>query len=160
MDVRAGPARHALAMKSRAFTLIEVLVALAIFALAAVVLGAAYVNILTSYDAVARRQEHEQDLRLIRSAVLTEPDRTKLEHGGDLPLPGQRVAHWAVKLEPAAVADLFRVTLRCEIREPDRAQPWTCEETFLLLRPTWSDPAERDRLRADSRQRLERRSTQ
>jgi general secretion pathway protein I len=146
-------------MKARAFTLIEVLVALAIFALAAVVLGAAYVNILTSYDAVARRQEHEQDLRLVRAAILTEPDRTQLTPGGDLRLPGNRSAHWAVRIEPAAVADLFRVTLRTEIREPERNEPWVREETFQLLRPTWSDGAERDRLRADSLRRLERRPT-
>jgi prepilin-type N-terminal cleavage/methylation domain-containing protein len=38
-----------------AFTLLEVLIALAIFALAAVVLGATYVNALNAYEAVSRR---------------------------------------------------------------------------------------------------------
>ena len=36
------------------FTLVEVLVALAIFALGAVVLGSAYLNVLNSYEAVSR----------------------------------------------------------------------------------------------------------
>lgn len=140
------------------FTLIEVLVALAIFALAAVVLGAAYVNILTSYDAVSRRSEHEQDLRLVRAAVLAEPDREVVEKGGDFALPGSRPARWTATVEPGTVADLFQVKLRCEIPEPGRPTPWVREEVFFLLRPTWSDPAERDRLREQTRQRLERRN--
>lgn len=139
-----------------AFTLIEVLVSLAIFALAAVVLGAAYVNVLTSYDAVKRRHEHAQDLRLIRATVTGEPDRHKAEAGGDLALPDNRTARWTVTIEEAAVSDLFRVGLRCEIRDHSRVQPWIGEESFLLLRPTWSDPAARDRLRNAARERLEK----
>jgi len=139
-----------------AFTLIEVLVALAIFALAAVVLGAAYVNVLTSYDAVSRRSEHEQELRLVRAVVLAEPDRTVVEQGGPFPLPDGRTAQWTATVEEAAVADLFRVKFRCEIAEPGRTEPWVREEEFSLLRPTWSDPAARDRLRQQSQQKLNR----
>ena len=39
----------------RGFTLLEVLVGIAILAMAAVVLGAAYVNTLGAHEAVARR---------------------------------------------------------------------------------------------------------
>jgi general secretion pathway protein I len=143
----------------RGFTLIEVLVALAIFALAAVVLGGAYVNVLTSYDAVSRRQEHEQDLRLVRALVLAEPDRKIVEEGGTLTLPGNRTAAWTAQLEETTVADLFRVAFRCEIRDSGSGAPWEREEVFLLLRPTWSDPAERDRLRQESLKRLQKRET-
>jgi len=140
-----------------AFTLIEVLVALAIFALAAVVLGAAYVNVLTSYDTVSRRSEHEQELRLVRALILAEPDLAEVEKGGDFALPDHRNARWTATVEPAAVADLFRVTFRCEFPEPGRAEPWVRTEVFQVLRPTWSDPAERERLRQQSRQQLEKR---
>ncbi len=142
--------------RRRGFTLVEVLVSLAIFALAAVVLGAAYVNVLTGYEAVSRRQEHEQDLRLVRTLVLVEPDRKLVEAGGTFPLPENRSARWTAAVRATGVADLFGVRFRCEIDEPGRAQPWVREESFLLLRPTWSDPAERDRLREQSRQRLEK----
>ena len=138
----------------RAFTLIEVLVSLAIFALAAVVLGAAYVNVLNGYDAVSHRQEHEQDLRLVRAQLLAEPDRTVVEKGGTFALPENRQAEWSAVIKETTVADLFQVSFRCQIPEPARARPWVREESFLLLRPTWSDPADRDKLRQLSAQRL------
>ena len=139
------------------FTLVEVLVSLAIFALAAVVLGAAYVNVLNGYDAVSHRQEHEQDLRLVRAQVLAEPDRKLVEKGGTFPLPQNRSAQWTASLQETAVADLFRVTFRCEIGEPSRPRPWVREESFLLLRPTWSDPADREKLREQAARRLAKR---
>ncbi len=142
---------------SGAFTLIEVLVSLAIFALAAVMLGAAYVNVLNGYDAVSRRNQHDQDVALVRAMLLAEPDRRKVESGGDYPLPGNRSAHWSLRIEETGVADLFRAAFRCEIHDPARAQPWVEEGNFMLLRPTWSDPVVREKLRQLSRERSERR---
>ena len=137
-----------------AFTLIEVLVSLAIFALAAVVLGATYVNVLNGYDAVSRRNGRDQDLAFVRAAILGESDRKVVEQGGDFSLPENRSAHWEATVEEANVADLFRITLHCEIRDPARADPWIHDETFMLLRPTWSDPAVRDKLRQATTDRL------
>jgi general secretion pathway protein I len=139
----------------RAFTLLEVLVALAIFAVAAVVLGATYVNVLANYSAAAARQEHEQDLRFVRVPLLSEPDRRKAEAGGELALSAGGTARWTAAVAETRVADLFRVHWRCEIRTT--SLPWVREENFLLLRPTWSDPAAREKLREASRQRLSRR---
>ena len=142
--------------KPAGFTLVEVLVSLAIFAVAAVVLGTTYVNVLTGYAAVAQRNEHDQDLRLVRAVLLAEPDRKKAETGGDQALPGNRTAHWEARIEEAGVADLFSIHFRCEIRDPAQPQSWVREETFQLLRPTWSDPAVRDRLREAARAQLEK----
>lgn len=140
-----------------AFTLIEVLVSLAIFALAAVMLGATYVNVLNGYDTVSRRNQHDEDLALVRAMLLTEPDRRKVEQGGAFPLPDHRSAQWSLRIEETVVADLFRASLRCVIHDPAPGKTWEQEETFMLLRPTWSDPAVRARLRQASRERLERR---
>ena len=141
----------------RAFTLIEVLVSLAIFAFAAVVLGATYVNVLNNYAAVASRHEREEDLGWVRARVLSESDRRTAAEGDALALPGNRTARWRASITETGVADLFRVGFRCEIRSPGQPEPWVREEVFMLLRPTWSDPAGRDQLRAASRQRLARR---
>ncbi len=138
----------------RAFTLIEVLISLAIFALASVVLAAAYLNVLGGYQAVARRQQGEEEWKLVRSVVLSESDRQKVEAGGRLQLSDNSTMRWTATIEGTAVADLFAVTVRAEpevsLNNENRAR----EQKILLLRPKWSDPVERDKLRSVSQQRL------
>jgi len=138
----------------RGFTLIEVLISLAIFALASVVLAAAYLNVLGSYQAVARRQQGEENWKLVRAAVLSEPERTKLEEGGRLPLADGSNLRWTVKIEDTAVADLFAVTVRAAPEFATGTENREREQTLMLLRPGWSDPVERGKLRAATQQRL------
>lgn len=140
---------------TKGFTLIEVLVSLAVFALAAVVLSAAYLNVLSSYQAAARRQQSDEDWRWVRAAVLTEPERVKLEQGGQVALPGGRNVPWTVEIEPTEIADLFTVVLRASFEQPPQGEAAEREEKFMVLRPGWSDPAERDKLRAATKARLE-----
>jgi general secretion pathway protein I len=128
------------------FTLLEVLVALAIFAMAAVVLGATYVNALNAYEAATRRNEYDEDLRFVRAAMLAEPDRDKVEEGGQLNLGGSKRARWQADIASTGTADLFAVTWTCEITDPARPQPYRVTQTLMLLRPTWSDPVERSQL--------------
>ena len=138
----------------RAFTLIEVLISLAIFALAAVVLSMAYLNIIGSYSEMGGRQQAEEDWKWLRLAVLFEPDRKKIEDGGRLGLPDGQQLVWTVKIEPTDVADLFRVNIQAETAQTTGPEAWHRSQSLQLLRPTWSDPAERDKLRDITRQRL------
>ena len=140
----------------RAFTLIEVLVSLAIFALAAVVLAAAYLNVIGGYQSVARRQHGDEEWKLVRSVVLTESDRKKVEDGGRLQLADSSYVHWTAKIEGTAVADLFAVTIRSEPEITTAKDGLKREQKLLLLRPRWSEPAEHDRLRAESQDRFNR----
>lgn len=135
----------------RAFTLIEVLVSLAIFAIGAVVLSAAYVNVIAGYRAHDDARDHESTWQLARLVVVTESDRAKVEAGGTMNLPDQASFAWSTDIEPTTVADLFSVTLHVEVTG---ATPWTKEEHLLLYRPGWSDAGDRDQLREDSRQKL------
>ena len=139
---------------SVAFTLLEVLVALAIFALAAVVMGATYINVLVAYEAVTRRVDYGEDLKFVRSALLTESDRVKAETGGELDLGGNRRARWSAEIAPTETADVFAVTWTCEITDPKRNAPHKTSQKFTLLRSTWSDPVERAKLRENARQRI------
>lgn len=141
--------------RTPAFTLLEVLIALAIFALAAVVLGASYVNVLSAYASLNRRNELDADVKFVRAMLLTEPDRTKVEAGGDVELAGEHRAHWAGTLEDTETADLFRVTFNCEISGADLSTPFRVQQVFMLLRPTWSDPATRDKLRQAAKERIQ-----
>lgn len=140
---------------SAGFTLLEVLAALAIFAFCAVVLAATYLNILNSYDIVSRNAVVGEDVAFARQIVLSEPDRTKLEQGGEFDTAGGRRAHWSVEITSTLMPDLFNVAFTCEIADPGRPTPDKTTQTFTLLRPTWSiDTAERDKLRQEAQTRI------
>lgn len=144
MDLRTHPLHPAVTLVTRrAFTLIEVLVSLAIFALAAIALSAAYLNVLGAYQGVRLRQQDDEDWKLLRAQVLTEPDRAVLERGGNLPRPDGRMLAWTARIEPTDIADLFTVILSMEVSGSAKQ-----ERRLNLLRPGWTEPGERDRLRA------------
>lgn len=142
-------------VKARAgFTIIEVMVALAILALAAIVLGAAYVNVLNSYAIAGRSRDADEDVKFARMQLLAEPDVKKLEVGNDFESVGDRKVRWTARAEPTAIADLFTVTFECEVTDLTQLEPRKITETFMLLRPTWSDPLERAKLREEARARI------
>lgn len=142
------------------FTLIEVLVSIAIFALAAVVLGSAYINVLGGYQRMRSSSQDGTDVAFVRALVLAEPKLEVIEKGGDVRRADNTTVHWQAKVEPTNRADLFRVLLACEMPGAGGKQNYTIRDSFLALRPTWSDPAEREKLRAKFREELAKRKTQ
>lgn len=136
------------------FTLIEVMVALLIFTLAAVVLGGSYVNVLNSYFIMGASVRAADDVMFARAALLSEPDRDKAEEGGEFTRSDRRRVRWKATIEPTNVADLFTVAFHCEVDDPERPKPTTTEQTFRLLRPTWSKSDERAKLREEAKQRI------
>ena len=143
-------------MKRRAFTLIEVLVSLAIFAVAAVSLGAAYSNVLLSRIAMKQDEQRLDDRARCRAALLETPGFEDVEAGGEIHLPGGRIARWEGKIEATSVSDLFAVQLTAEIEATDGGEAEEFAETRMLLRPTWSIPSDRQKIRDEARQRLEK----
>ena len=142
-------------MSRRAFTLIEVLVSLAIFALAAVSLGAAYSNVLLSRQSLRIDEQDLEDRARVLGAVLEAPNFDDVTTGGEINLPGDRTARWKGEIEATPVSDLFRVKVEAEMEnEAGDTVEWT--EERLLLRPTWSVPGEKAKIIADTRVRLER----
>jgi general secretion pathway protein I len=140
--------------RSRAFTLVEVLISLAIFGMAAVVLSMAYLNVIGSYRDMGSRQKSEEDWKWLRLTVTDLPDRKKIEEGGRLVLPAGEPLTWKAKVEETEVADLFRVTLDAETAQRSGPESWQRTQVIYLFRPAWSDPADRDRLREATRVRL------
>lgn len=138
-----------------AFTLLEVLVAMTIFAMAAVMLASSYLNVLNSYEAVSRGVVINEDFAFARQQVLNEPDPKKLEEGGEFETAGGRRAQWSATVESTTVADVYRVTFSCTIDDPARPEPEKQEQSFLLLRPTWvTDPGERGKLKEETKTRI------
>ena len=138
-----------------AFTLLEVLVALTIFAMAAVLLASSYLNVLTSYEVVARGVLINEDFAFARQMVINEPDRKKVEEGGEFETAGGRRAKWTAEIASTGVADVFAVTFTCEIADPTRTEPDRQTQSFHLLRPTWvEDAGERAKLKEDAKTRI------
>lgn len=146
--------RQGFDVASNGFTLLEVIVALAIFALAAVVLGSAYVNVLNAYETVGRGNQMDEDVRFARAQLLAEPDHDKAEKGGDFVSPGGRAVKWHATIEPTTTADLFTVTFVCELADPAGAEAQPATEVFTVMRPTWADPAENTKLKQDAQDRI------
>lgn len=141
------------------FTFIEVMVALLIFAFSGLVLALAYVNILSAHQAALQRDAQAADRRLVREALRSEPGLENVTTWNDLELPDDRTARWRATVEPTPLADLFDVMLEVELTDGD-GQTETHVETCRLLRPSWSVPGEREKLRADARSRLAQRTFQ
>lgn len=154
MQTEATPARP---VRRRGFTLLEVIVALALFALGATVLASAYVNVLNALDSVKEDQRFEQEIALVRAQVLQEPDLDKVEEGDELPTARLGEASWRATVTPSeTTADLFRIDLEIILAgSDDEPQERTVKQTLWVLRPDWSEPSERDALRAETRQRLQ-----
>jgi general secretion pathway protein I len=138
--------------RTRGFTLIEVMMALLIFALTAVVLGGAYVNVLNSFEIARNANANDEDLSFARSQLLKQSDLPTATAGAEFD-DGDRHVKWTAAIEPANVTDLFTVTFTCVITEPQMPTR-NVVETFMLLRPTWSDPAARSTLRQAAADRI------
>jgi len=153
---RSGAERGRSASKitRRAFTLLEVLLALALFALAVAVLAASYLNIIQGLESVKTDHAFEQEVSFVRQQVMLEPDLKILEKGGEAKTLDFGPVRWEVAVRATAVADLFQVQLHVVLGDA-RSKPREQTETFQLLRPSWSDPVERDKLRAEAKKRIE-----
>jgi general secretion pathway protein I len=141
----------------RGFTLLEVLLAFALFAVAVVVLATSYLNIITSLEAVKTDRAFDQEVRWVREQVLREADLKEVEKGGELRSPDNTVVRWQASVLPAAVPDLFTVELRLELVGDKKGQQDTREHTerLTVLRPSWSEPVERAKIFEEAKQRIE-----
>lgn len=137
------------------FTLLEVLVALALFFMAVTFFSMTYLNTLMAIEGTRLNQGLEQDMAAIRRQALLIADVEEVEDGGEVVTGEHGLAQWRIEYEPTEVADLFRVTLSVELDPVDEKNGVReATEQFYLTRPTWSDPVERDELRAQTKERL------
>jgi general secretion pathway protein I len=148
--------RSVLEMRNRGFTILEVLAALAIFAIAAIVLGTAYVNVLNGYQLAERSTQINVDVRFAREILFYQSDLEKVEEGGDFETVDGRQVSWIAEVEPTMIADLFDVTFEVNIQSDRAGEQDEFVERFRMLRPTWSEDDEREKLRQEMRDRITR----
>jgi len=139
----------------KAFSLIEVMVAMAIAAVAFTVLSQTFVNTLRVLGSLTFEANRENDLRFVRSQIILEPDRDTFEDGGEIETLNFGTARWEAEIEETSVVDLFLVRLRIELSGGNNTDPSEHEETLYLLRPTWSDPIDRSIILENARDALE-----
>lgn len=137
----------------RAFTLIEVLLALAILGPALVVLTQAFTNVLVTMGTIHSEYGRDADLRFVRAQIARIGDFDQMLEGGEITTLTSGVAAWRAEVEMTSVIDLYRVFLTVELsgseangftgQQASRAE--TVQRTFYLLRPSWSDEFEGER---------------
>lgn len=149
------PTHHSSRRRVAAFSLIEVVIAVAIFAMAATVLMSAFVNALLARESAASNDLINADIRAVRLQLLLEPDIEAAEDGDEYETLNSGEASWETGIEPTNVVDLFKVAFRIRFSEPPEGQAADYTETLYLLRPTWSEGNERSKLLQDKREALE-----
>ena len=129
--------RTALFRRRRAFSLLEVLVATAIFGIAAAGLLMA---VSPTYDALSRLSAaggDAGDLELVKGVVEASADRQTVLNGGDFSLPSGDAVGWKVDLEATDTEGMYLVRLHATRgdREP-------LDYEYLHFEPNWRDQGE------------------
>lgn len=150
LNARSSPSRP-----GSAFTLIEVLIALTVFAMASTYLISTFVNALTARERSVSNDILHADIRAVRMQLLLEPNLDDAEDGGEYPTLNHGEASWEVIIEPTEIIDLFEVELSIEFSEPAEGNSGDYQEKLYLLRPTWSEGDERADLLEDKKATLE-----
>jgi prepilin-type N-terminal cleavage/methylation domain-containing protein len=130
---------------AKAFSLIEVIIAIALAGIAFTVLTQTFVNILYTLDSLESQSDREKHIRFVRSQIIMIDDRDEFEEGETITTLEFGEAEWEAEITETAVVDLFKADVRIKFENPD-GEPFMWEETLFLLRPTWSDPIERSAL--------------
>lgn len=150
LRIRIKSAPH----RGSAFTLLEVVVSVALFAAAAIALSGAFVNALLLREHGQSQQNFQSDLHMVRLQLLLEPDLEQAEDGGSYQTIEMGLADWNALIEPTNVVDLFKVAFTVEFPEAPEGQPSNHSETLYLLRPSWSESDERSALLEEKAENL------
>ena len=141
--------------------MVEVLIALALFGLSAVILvDGAFVATRVAREMVDTR-ELEQDLIWVRSQILRIADYEKFSEGGEIESLSMGDVSWETEVEMTDVLDLYKVILRLDYDGNDDygIEPGQRESAMYLLRSTWGGhgdfSTDRARLLDDRRRKMQ-----
>lgn len=138
----------------KAFSLIEVLIALALFAVCSNLIASAFINALLARERDPNIAYREISIDTVRSQLLLEKNLEDAEEGGTVNLIQDKEASWSVEIFPTEIIDLFECRLDIEFLDDELSKRGIYSETLYLLRPTWSDSSERATLLEEKKQAL------
>ncbi len=146
-------------MKRRGMTLIEVVVALAIFTSVVAVLSQAVTIALNVMADLDTDRSREQEFRFAMREILQVSGREEFEDGGDIETLGSGTITWQATIEETEMLDLFKVMISMEwLAQGDYLSgPVVREQEVYLLRPAWSYADERSSLLQDKTTEYENR---
>lgn len=139
---------------AKGFSLIEVLIALALFAIASNIIGSAFINALLSREKNNDNSYRDIAVQTARKQLLLEKNIDDAEDGGSVETLELGEVDWYAEIIPTDMVDLFEVNLFIEFFDVKDDQSSNYNETLLLLRPTWSESDERSSLLQDKKEDL------
>ena len=139
---------------AKGFSLIEVLIALALFAIASNIIGSAFINALLSRERNNDNSYRDIAIQTARKQLLLEKIIDDAEDGGSVETLELGEVDWYAEIIPTDMVDLFEVNLFIEFFDVKDDQSSNYNETLLLLRPTWSESDERSSLLQDKKEDL------
>lgn len=140
--------------------LIEVLIALALFGMAAVFLVDGISVASRTMRLMKDTREMEQDLLWARSQIFKEHRYEKIEDGGEIKALTIGEITWETEIEMTEVVDLYSVVLTMEYEGNDEIgiEPGERISKMFLLRPGWANESdfatERSRLLEDKKDKI------
>jgi general secretion pathway protein I len=140
--------------KNKGFTILEVLVAVVIFAGAATVLVASYVNILSNFEASRVKTNFDEELAYVRSEFQMISDIEEATDGREFDMGNGVQGQWYSEIEMTEIPNLFSVNLVVDMTDSE-GERQQLNQQFYLLRPTWGEPDEVDKARQDMQERMQ-----
>ncbi len=139
---------------TKGFSLIEVLIALALFAVCSNLIASAFINALLARERNPESNYQDIAIDTVRKQLLLEKNFEDAEEGGTITLLKKGEASWTVEIYPTDIIDLFECRLDIEFLESENPNQETYSETLYLLRPTWSESGERSSLLQEKKDAL------
>ena len=136
------------------FTILEVLVAVVIFAGAATVLVASYINILSNFEASRIQTNFEEELAFVRADLQLISDVEEAMDGDEFDMGNGVTGTWYSEIEMTEIPNLFAVNMFVDMVN-DEGERIELNQLFYLLRPSWGALDEVERARQDLQERMQ-----
>jgi len=135
-----SPARR---KRTTGFSLIEVLVALTLFAIAVSAFTQSTFYALSSLQILQAAPTQDLDLQFVRERVLQIEDKEKAEDGGTIETLNSGEATWSTTIDPTDIVDLYKLVLTVEFKGTNELKEHKAEQTLYVFRKKWTSAADR-----------------
>lgn len=140
----------------KGFTLIEVTIALAIFALASVALTQSFLSGMFSLENFKFDDAQENSLMFVFSQVLSIKERPTLEKGGSIQTIESGNVKWNAKITKTSILDLYKLNINVMFDDKESTKKHqTFHEEFYVYKPEWAESGERQEILRSKKEKRE-----